>query len=121
MWLDADPSTPADRKYAMAAVFSAQHYSAYSILYSSDGIHWNLALNRTGPIEDRSSVFLNPMRAPRKWVFSIKSGPPGFGRSRSYWESDQLDTGAQWTDKCSDIVYVAAWDGMDDCMWPHVT
>jgi hypothetical protein len=42
-----------------------------------------------GPIEDRSSIFLNPMRTPRQWIYSIKSGPKAdkqgpFGRSRSY-------------------------------------
>eukprot|EP00037_Helgoeca_nana_P012729 m.116056 g.116056 ORF g.116056 m.116056 type:complete len:415 (-) comp21613_c0_seq2:38-1282(-) len=118
VWLDTDPATPPERRFAMAAVFAAQHYSAYSILYSPDGVHWTLALNRTGPIEDRSSVFLNPMRSPRKWIFSIKSGPKGFGRSRSYWESDELDTGAQWTDECSDVVCNAttaakAWTNAD--------
>jgi len=103
VWLDADPDTPADRRFAMAAVFAREHYSAYSILYSPDGVHWDLSLNRTGPIQDRSSIFLNPMRSPPRWVFSIKAGPTGFGRSRSYWESTDLAVGSQWTNMCSEI------------------
>ena len=50
----------------MAAVFGKNHYASYSILFSSDGIHWVLGLNETGPIQDRSSLFLNPMRKPRQ-------------------------------------------------------
>ena len=41
------------------------------------------------------------MRSPRRWVYSIKAGPPPdadgpFGRSRSYWESAELGVGAEW-------------------------
>jgi len=84
VWLDADPNTPPSERYRMAAVFSKEHYSAFSILNSADGVHWTTTLNRTGPIQDRSSVFLNPFRSPQQWVYSIKAGPEGFGRSRSY-------------------------------------
>lgn len=55
-----------------------------------------------GPIEDRSSIFLNPMRHPRQWIYSIKSGPKPdstgpYGRSRSYWETPELGVGADWS------------------------
>eukprot|EP00039_Didymoeca_costata_P012720 m.184797 g.184797 ORF g.184797 m.184797 type:complete len:589 (+) comp15563_c0_seq7:156-1922(+) len=102
VWLDVDPNVPKEERYKMAAVFAYNHYRSYTILYSSDGIHWNVVLNQTGPIEDRSSIFLNPTRTPRKWVYSIKSGPKPdaegpFGRSRSYWEVDRLEVGANWS------------------------
>ena len=87
--------------YKMAAVFKKNEYHCYAVLASADGVHWRETLPCSGPIEDRSSVFLNPMRSPRKWIYSIKAGPPPdaqgpFGRSRNYWESAQLGVGADW-------------------------
>ena len=118
VWLDADPSTPPSERFKMAAVFSKEHYSAFSILNSPDGVHWTTTLNRTGPIQDRSSVFLNPFRTPRQWVYSIKAGPKGFGRSRSYWESTELGVNANWSSDCSEVVCNAsdsakAWTNAD--------
>lgn len=112
VWLDLDEPDPAAR-YKMAAVFARNKYGAYTILHSADGVHWTVFLDKTGPIADRSSVFLNPLRRPRKWIYSIKSGPPPdthgpFGRSRSYWESADLGVGADWKSK-----YDHAWTNAD--------
>ena len=103
VWLDLDEADPTAR-FKMAAVFKRNKYSAYTILHSKDGIHWVVFLEKTGPIADRSSVFLNPFRRPRQWIYSIKSGPKPdkdgpFGRSRSYWESPALGVGADWKSK----------------------
>ena len=112
VWLDIDEPDPAAR-YKMAAVFRRNKYGCYTILHSGDGIHWTVFLEKTGPIADRSSVFLNPLRHPRKWIYSIKSGPQPdalgpFGRSRSYWESKDLGVGADWKSK-----YDHAWTNAD--------
>ena len=112
VWLDLDDPNPA-RRFKQAAVLEKNKFQCYTILESPDGIHWNttnpctgalnngfcsklllidrLTLGCSGPIEDRSSIFLNPMRTPRQWVYSIKSGPAPdqqgpYGRSRSYCE-----------------------------------
>ena len=53
-----------------------------------------------GPVEDRSSVFLNPLRSPRKWIYSIKSPPKSdaegpYGRSRDYYETADFGVGVR--------------------------
>ena len=86
----------------MAAVMSRHKYRCFTVLESGDGVHWRVVNDCSGPIQDRSSVFLNPLRTPRRWIYSIKGGPPPdkegpFGRSRAYWESRELGVGADWT------------------------
>ena len=60
-------------------------------LTSPDGVHWT---NRvpTGVCGDRSTMFYNPFR--KKWVYSLRSSFRG--RSRDYWECDDLLAGAKW-------------------------
>jgi hypothetical protein len=101
VWLDLDEPRPGAR-YKQAAVLESNKFRCYTISESSDGVHWNTTNPCTGPIEDRSSIFLNPLRSPRQWVYSIKSAPKAdvtgpYGRSRSYWESDELGVGADWS------------------------
>ena len=96
VWLDLEEADPTKR-YKMAAVMWRNAAKNYTILFSETGIHWRVALEKSGPVHDRSTVFLNPMRTPRQWVFSIKqSDVPGYGRARAYWESPQLEL-ANWS------------------------
>ena len=101
VWLDLDEPDPAAR-FKMAAVFAKNRFGCYTILHSGDGVHWQTKLNCSGTIADRSTIFLNPMRRPRQWVYSIKiclptDVPEPFGRSRAYWETPVLGEGANWT------------------------
>jgi hypothetical protein len=61
---------------------------SYRLWSSADGVHWHLEKDRTGPTSDRSTVFPNPLRSPRRWTFSIKGYDTKidaqFGRSRLY-------------------------------------
>eukprot|EP00041_Stephanoeca_diplocostata_P033004 m.1077133 g.1077133 ORF g.1077133 m.1077133 type:complete len:449 (+) comp24251_c0_seq11:833-2179(+) len=94
VWLDGQRNVPRSARFKMAAVFAYNDYRHYTILHSADGVHWIVVTNSTaGSIADRSTVFFNPFRS--KWVYSIKQDlPPPFGRSRAYWEAEDLDTGA---------------------------
>eukprot|EP00041_Stephanoeca_diplocostata_P033013 m.1077457 g.1077457 ORF g.1077457 m.1077457 type:complete len:481 (+) comp24251_c0_seq39:995-2437(+) len=96
VWLDGQRNVPRSARFKMAAVFAYNDYRHYTILHSADGVHWIVVTNSTaGSIADRSTVFFNPFRS--KWVYSIKQDlPPPFGRSRAYWEAEDLDTGATW-------------------------
>ena len=88
----------ASKRYKMAAV--ERPYNQYTIYFSADGVHWRKGPTSSGQIRDRSTIFLNPMRKPRQWVYSIRwdlGGPAvkgPFGRSRSYWETEELGVGA---------------------------
>jgi hypothetical protein len=64
-------------------------------LTSADGIHWKRR-TITGPTGDRSTHFYNPFR--QKWVYSLRTGFPGRGRSRHYYETADFMGGAQWTE-----------------------
>ena len=78
-------------------------------LYSggSDGYNWSLASTPPGLAGDRSTMYYDPFRS--KWVFSLKyttgdmkpqAHPPvwvdGAGRSRAYWDADELFAPAPW-------------------------
>lgn len=77
-------------------------------LASPDGIHWNRRV-KTGSTGDRSTMFYNPFR--KKWVYSLRSGFPGRGRARRYYECDDFMKDAQWTD--ADKVVWAMSDELD--------
>ena len=67
VWLDLEEADPTKR-YKMAAVMWRNAAKVYTILFSANGIDWRVALEKSGPVHDRSTVFLNPMRTPRQWV-----------------------------------------------------
>ena len=93
IWLDKREPDPS-RRWKGAFVDEIEHYSAYTLEASPDGIHWERIVNRTGSIEDCSRVFFNPFR--KQWVFSIKTGIAGLGRQRAYWERSDLFHGPGW-------------------------
>ncbi|MGZ0654898.1 glycosyl hydrolase family 32 [Coraliomargarita sp. W4R72] len=63
---------------------------------SEDGIHWGNRVE-TGVTGDRSTHFYNPFR--KKWVYSLRTGFPGRGRARQYYECDDFIAGAKWSDE----------------------
>jgi hypothetical protein len=75
---------------------------------SADGVHWDHRV-ATGSTGDRSTHFYNPFR--KKWVYSLRSGVPGYGRARHYVETDDFMGGAQWAE--SDKVPWAVADDLD--------
>ena len=100
VWLDLRPDTPKDERYKMAVVCEVS-CSHYTIKYSADGVNWRTMVNETGPTSDRATIFYNPFR--NKWVYSIKTGfeskDPAFnlGRSRKYWDGDDLVLAGNYT------------------------
>lgn len=82
-----------------------------ALLFTSpDGIHWHQRCT-TGPMGDRSTLFHNPFR--KVWVHSIRSGIPGCGRCRRYYEHPDFLRSGNW--KTDDPVYWTAADCMDLC------
>eukprot|EP01006_Ploeotia_vitrea_P009536 TRINITY_DN22622_c0_g1_i1.p1 TRINITY_DN22622_c0_g1~~TRINITY_DN22622_c0_g1_i1.p1 ORF type:complete len:531 (+),score=65.47 TRINITY_DN22622_c0_g1_i1:216-1595(+) len=99
VWLDLFTKNKSQR-WKMAMVPAYNKFGNYSLLSSADGVHWNLEVNQTGPIQDRSTIFYNPFR--KKWIYSIKDDQfdpkktNNLGRYRAYREVDDLFRGAQW-------------------------
>ena len=77
-------------------------------LTSPDGLHWSEP-QVAGICGDRTSMFYNPFR--KVWVYSIRSGARGRGRSRHYHEHRDFLTGARWLSR--DPVFWAAADELD--------
>ena len=53
VWLDLEEADPTKR-YKMAAVMWRNAAKNYTILFSADGITWRVALDKSGPVHDRS-------------------------------------------------------------------
>jgi hypothetical protein len=94
VWLDHYTADPSER-WKMATVPLANHFGAYQLFTSREGIEWKMRVAKTGPTSDRATIFYNPFR--HKWVYSIKSGFAKTGRSRSYLEVDDLIADAHWS------------------------
>jgi hypothetical protein len=111
VWLDHHPGPPAER-WKRATVRKSNHFGAYQILTSADGLAWSERVPATGPTEDRATFWYNPFR--KKWVWSIKSRFAHLGRSRSYLERDDLLQDTDW--KQSDPL---PWTGADSADPPN--
>ena len=61
VWLDRRESDPA-RRFKIAEVRKEQQYQHYTLLQSATGLEWEVIKNRTGPIQDRSTFFFEPLR-----------------------------------------------------------
>ena len=108
VWLDLDDAN-ASRRYKLSDSggggpgYPTGLASSYRLWSSADGVHWHVERDYTGLTSDRSTLFPNPLRTPRRWTFSIKNYQKAtletFGRSRLYWETlgDDLFT-ASWAD-----------------------
>jgi hypothetical protein len=106
VWFDLDDKN-ASRRYKMAdsggTDARGRFGSSYRLWSSPDGIHWHVERNTSGTCSDRSTMFPNPLRSPRRWTFSVKNYQAktlqAFGRSRLYWETENDNLyGAQWVD-----------------------
>eukprot|EP01052_Picozoa_sp_SAG31_P031909 SAG31_NODE_3437_length_4274_cov_2.610778_1_plen_1124_part_00 len=128
-----DHRAPASERFKMATMpFKNNNHSRmhYEILASPDGITWTSIVAKTGPAEDRSTLFYNPFRDV--WVFSIKSSwrYPPIGRARSYFETKDLRKSA-WTclpgddspsdsKTCNGTAGAVPWVGADKDDLPNV-
>ncbi len=83
------------------------HRAPGNSLVSADGIHWTEPV-KTGPVEDRSTMFYNPFR--KQWVYSIRAGLAR-GRARQYREHSDFLAGARWDD--GELVYWCGADHLD--------
>eukprot|EP01052_Picozoa_sp_SAG31_P020085 SAG31_NODE_1494_length_8106_cov_7.933183_1_plen_671_part_00 len=112
VWFDLDDAN-ASRRYKMADSGGTDPERGFGWSYrlwsSADGIHWHQETDRTGPTSDRSTVFPNALRKPRRWTFSIKNyrtdSERVFGRSRLYWDTP------------SDDFYSASWGDAEPVPW----
>jgi hypothetical protein len=98
IWLDHGERN-SSRRWKMSEAACAYCDHSFGLLASADGITWEVLVQRTGYVPDRSTIFYDPFRS--KWVFSIKSAKShkGQGRCRAYWESTDLFDAHQsnWT------------------------
>jgi len=94
VWLDLEEKDPKKRFKLFVVRHPARSWTCF-VHVSPDGIHWGNPVARTTGIGDRSTVFYNPFR--KKWVYSIRCGFPGMGRSRRYREHSDAIAGAKWT------------------------
>ena len=94
VWLDLFEKDPG-RRFKLFNMCRAEKGWACFVHVSPDGIHWGKPVAQTKVIGDRTTAFYNPFL--RKWVYSIRCGAPGMGRSRRYREHADVAAGAQWT------------------------
>jgi hypothetical protein len=126
VFLDLSERKGSPKRFKMSAVLEnntkvqpdGSYYGCFSFLESSDGVTWRTTPGGqcSGPTGDSSTVFLNPFRTPAQWVYSIKSYPPAdasgpYGRARSYWESEELGIGADWTSAIARGPGPVGWEG----------
>ncbi|MDR2704756.1 MAG: hypothetical protein LBC02_03155 [Planctomycetaceae bacterium] len=96
VFLDHDTINP-EQRFKMFLYERPENKFGGQIFISPDGIHWNFA-TRTSNVGDNTTIFYNPFR--KKWVYSVRTGQAGLGRSRGYRECDDLIAGATWTNEC---------------------
>ena len=81
--------------FRMEFMTGGSRVDSYHQYESLDGLRWRKLRNESAKLvmADRSSFFLNPLREPPKWVFSLREnlcegGPSGHMRVRRYWERE---------------------------------
>jgi hypothetical protein len=84
VWLDHEDPNP-QRRYKMFVTTPIPRRWSLALRCSADGIHWSepVATSAT-TIGDRTTVHYNPFR--KKWIFGLRIGRSGVGRSRAYLE-----------------------------------
>ena len=93
VWLDLDERDP-KKRFKLFNMCRAEKGWACFVHVSPDGIHWGEPVAQTKPLGDRTTVFYNPFR--KVWVYGIRCGAPGMGRSRRYREHPDPIAGATW-------------------------
>ncbi len=93
VWLDHEDPDPR-RRYKMFVTTTDPQQWSLALRCSSDGIHWSEPLTVSATrIGDRTTVHYNPFR--KKWVFGLRTGQPGVGRSRAYFEHSDAIAGTR--------------------------
>ena len=83
----------------MEFMTGGRRYGPYASYVSADGLRWRKQRNVSQLImADRSTFFLNPLRRPPMWVYSLREnlcsgGPSGHLRARRFWERPHGDAG----------------------------
>ncbi len=93
VWLDLDEKN-GTRRYKLFFYPYPEGAGAVEVYFSPDGVHWTFA-TRTGPTQDRSTVFYNPFR--KVWVYSIRWWSD-LGRIRLYHEGPDVLSAAKWAE-----------------------
>lgn len=96
IFLDHDTKSPGQR-FKMFLFERPENKFGGQIFTSPDGIHWTFR-TKTSAVGDNTTIFYNPFR--KKWIYSIRSGQRGLGRTRDYRECDDLVEGATWKTEC---------------------
>jgi hypothetical protein len=93
VWFDHEDPDP-QRRYKMFVTTPIPQRWSLALRCSEDGIHWSepVATSAT-KIGDRTTVHYNPFR--KKWVFGLRIGRSGVGRSRAYFEHSDAITGTK--------------------------
>ena len=135
VWRDDDAPDPADR-WVAAAVPESNKCMAFSLWSSEDGLKWTERVPKSGPILDRSTIYIDRFRSLNSngthWVFSMKDNfGRGHGgmqmRARSWFTTQDILTNAsvQWTHHGSncpsltDPLCPFAWVGADEADPPN--
>ena len=85
---------PKFRALRMEWMTGGRRVAPYTPYESTDGLRWSKAREpgvAALVMADRSTFFLNPLRKPAQWVYSLREnlcegGPSGHMRARRYWE-----------------------------------
>ncbi len=109
VWLDHAETDPR-RRYKMFTTTSKDGWRL-ALHCSPDGVHWSGPAAVSPKIGDRTTVFYNPFR--KVWVWSLRIGYSGVGRSRAYREHVDAVEGMKW-EKSDTVLWLCA-DSLD----PH--
>ena len=95
VWLDLEAKDP-KRRFKLFVVQGNPEGKGWvcNVHESADGVHWGKPVVHTPPVGDRTTVFYNPFR--KVWVYSLRIGYTGMGRSRRYREHADAVAGARW-------------------------
>jgi len=93
VWLDLEEKKPQHR-YKMFVTTPIPQRWSLALRCSPNGIRWSepVAVSATR-VGDRTTVHYNPFR--KKWVFGLRIGSPGVGRSRAYFEHSDAVAGTR--------------------------
>ena len=93
VWLDHEDPNP-KRRYKMFVTTPIPQRWSLALRCSSDGIHWSEPVaTSSARIGDRTTVHYNPFR--KKWIFGLRTGQSGVGRSRAYLEHSDAIAGTR--------------------------
>ncbi len=96
VWLDLRETDPKQRYKLFTTMGRNKDRGwALALFCSADGIHWGDPVAVSSGIGDRTTVFYNPFR--KVWVYGLRTGYPGIGRSRLYVEHPDAADGLSWT------------------------